>query len=164
MARTEQALPNAVSLNQKWACLNGTNRGQALLHACSRNGSTVSLLQWQPTRFSNEPSLIRTFYDLPLFTTLTTTAKMICTADRIERILYAWKHEDMSWNPSTVEYLKLNRKSLLEWQESEPATKADNDWPRRRASHPIVSLLQGQITIDLVAELVIRKNKPYRMR
>jgi len=50
---------------------------------------------------------------------------MYCRQDRtyticlegIEHILYAWKQEDMSWNPSTVEYLKLDRKSLLEWQE-----------------------------------------------
>jgi len=99
---------------------------QALLHACSRHESIVSLLQWQLTRFSHEPSLICIFYDLPLFTTLTTTAKMICTADRvayticlekIEHILYAWKHEDMSWNSFIVEYLKLYSKSLREWQD-----------------------------------------------
>jgi len=98
---------------------------QALLHACSRHESIVSLLQWQLTWFSNE-SLIHIFYDLSLFTTLMTTAKMICTADRvayticlerIEHILYVWKHKDMSWNSFIVEYLKLNRKNLLEWQE-----------------------------------------------
>ncbi len=99
---------------------------QALLHACSRHESIVSLIQWQFTQFSNE-FLIRIFYDLSLFTTLMTTAKMICTADRIKRILYVlrkriehilcvWKQEDMSWNSFIIEYLKLNRKSLLEWQ------------------------------------------------
>ncbi len=55
-------------------------------------------------------------------------SKMICTENRMKRILYvsrqrmkhilyAWNHEDMSWNSFIVEYLKLNRKSLLEWQE-----------------------------------------------
>ncbi len=106
---------------------------QALLHACSRHESEVSLLQkrvryWSrcwvnhsivsllerhskwvcyndiKTQFSNESSTC-TFYDLSLFTTLMTTAKMICTADRvayticlerIEHILYVWKHKDMS--------------------------------------------------------------------
>ncbi len=29
----------------------------------------VSLLEWQPTQFSNGPSFIHTFYDLALFTT-----------------------------------------------------------------------------------------------
>ncbi len=55
-------------------------------------------------------------------------SKMICTENRMKRILYVsrqrmkhilyvWNHEDMSWNSFIVEYLKLNRKSLLEWQE-----------------------------------------------
>ncbi len=54
-------------------------------------------------------------------------SKMICTADRMkhilyasrkrmEHILYAWNHEDMSWNSFIVEYLKLDKKGLLEWQ------------------------------------------------
>ncbi len=55
-------------------------------------------------------------------------SKMICTENRMKRILYVsrqrmkhilyvWNHENMSWNSFIVEYLKLNRKSLLEWQE-----------------------------------------------
>ncbi len=127
---------------------------QALLHACSKYESEVSLLQrrvWYwfrcqvdhsivslleqhskwvcyndiRTWFSNE-SLTCIFYDLSLFTTLTTTAKMICIANRvtyiicfkrIKHILYVWKHKNMSWNSFIIEYLKLNRKNLLEWQE-----------------------------------------------
>ncbi len=114
---------------------------QALLYACSRHESKVN--DWSRYRachskwacyndiktwFSNESSFIHIFYDWYLFTTLTTTAKMICTADRIERILYVsrkriehilyvWNHKNMSWNSFIIEYLKLNRKSLLEWQE-----------------------------------------------
>jgi len=130
----------------------------------------VSLLEWQPTRFSHEPSLIRTFYDLPLFTTLTTTAKMICTADRvayticlerIEHILYAWKQEDMSWNSFTVEYLKLNlEEDCLNDKDSEPASKADNDWPRRRARHPKWACYNDKPIVDLLIEPVNEQNKP----
>ena len=35
--------------------------------------------------------------------------------ERIEHILHVWNHEDMSWNLFIIEYLKLNRKNLLEW-------------------------------------------------
>ncbi len=107
-----------------------TRTKQALLYACSRHESKVN--DWSchqvchskwvcyndiRTRFSNEFSLIHIFYDWYLFMTLMTIAKMICTADRIKRILYVWNHEDMSWNSFIIKYLKLNRKSLLEWQE-----------------------------------------------
>ena len=136
---TEQALSNAIDMNETssikcnrhernkfyYIRVVDTNQKTTIDLIDWARHSIVSLLQWQFTRFSNEP-LTRTFYDLSLFTTLATTAKMICTADRIayticleriEHILYVWKHEDMSWNSFIVEYLKLNRKSLLEWQD-----------------------------------------------
>ncbi len=96
--------------------------------------SIASLLKWHSKwvcyndiriQFNNK-SLTHIFYDLFLFMTLITTTKMICTADRvayticlerIEHILYIWKQKDMSWNSFIIEYLKLNRKNLLEWQE-----------------------------------------------
>ncbi len=87
----------------------------------------------EPASMATHPIQSRTFFYSHLLRFISIhdiddNSKMICTGDRMERILYAsrqrmehilyaWNHEDMSWNPSTVEYLKLNRKSLLEWQE-----------------------------------------------
>ncbi len=80
----------------------GTNRSESTTRADNDwshhqvNHSIVSLLERHSKwvcyndiriQFSNE-FLTCIFYDLSLFTTLMTTAKMICTADRIERILY----------------------------------------------------------------------------
>ncbi len=129
----KQCLLNAINMNETTllhACsrcksedtswfLNWVNQWteQVLLHMCSKQKSE----QWVcyndiRIQFSNE-FLICIFYNLSLFTTLITTAKMICIAnrvaytiylERIEHILYVWKQEDMSWNSFTVEYLKLN--------------------------------------------------------
>ena len=129
---TKQVLLHACSKHESEVSL--LQRRVWYWSCCRVNHSIVSLLErhlkWVcyndiRTQFSNK-SLTHTFYDLSLFITLMITAKMICTADRvayticlerIEHILYVWKHKDMSWNSFIIEYLKLNRTSLLEWQE-----------------------------------------------
>ena len=111
----------ATMINKNWFCRWVSHSIASLLEQHSKWVCYNDIRTW----FSNK-SLTCTFYNLSLFTTLMTTAKMICTAnkvayticlERIEHILYVWKQKDMSWNSFIVEYLKLNRKSLLEWQE-----------------------------------------------
>ena len=62
---------------------------------------------------------------------------------RIEHILHVWKHKDMSWNLFIIEYLKLNRKSLLEWQEK---WVCYNDTER----HEVISWLSSSLEVSLL--------------
>jgi len=108
----------------------------------------VSLLQWQFTRFSHEPSLIRIFYDLSLFTTLTTTAKMICTADRMKRILYVYclMRMNIYYMPETMKIWAETRSSLNIWSWIERACLNDKNSESALMTKPIVDLLTEFVT------------------
>ncbi len=102
-------------------------------------------------------------------------SKMICTEDRMKRILYVsrqkmkhilyvWNHEDMSWNLFIAEYLKLNRKktawmtrivSLLERHKSTVSLLQRRVlyWSFNRARHSIVSLLERHSKSNSVTNL-----------
>ncbi len=113
---------------------------------CDKSEPEVSLLQWQENDWSRHwahhsiVSLLERHLKSNLVTNLSLFASstiylysqhwwqqqddmycrqnetcIICL-EKIEHILHVWKHEDMSWNSFIIEYLKLNRKSLLEWQ------------------------------------------------
>ncbi len=109
---------------------------------------------------------------------------MICTADRMEHVLYASRGLNIYYMPGTTKIWAETRSSLNIWswiekaclndKNSESATRADNDWPRRRARHPKWACYNGKPIVDLLTEPVTRteqallhacsrheKNKPY---
>ncbi len=95
------------------------------------------------TEFSHEPFFIRTFYDLPLFTTLTTTARwyVLRTGWNIH-----YMSQDREWNIYYMsEITKIwaeTRSSLNIWSWIERACLNDKNSESASMTHPIVSLLQ----------------------
>ncbi len=141
----------------------GQRTEQALLHTCSRQESE----QWACFNDNSLDSATNLLLFAPSTIYLYSRHwrqqqdDMYCRQDgtcticleRIEHILHAWKHENMSWNSFIAEYLKLNRKktawmarivSLLERHEPTVSLLQRRVlyWSLDRARHSIVSLLQ----------------------
>jgi len=100
--------------------------------------------------FSHEPFFIRTFYDLPLFTTLTTTARwyVLRTGWNIH-----YMPQDREWNiyymPEITKIWAETRSSLNIWSWIERACLNDKDSEPASMTRSIVSLLQRhESTLD----------------
>ncbi len=123
---------------------------ERLISSLSSSLDSESAWTASETEFSHEPFFIRTFYDLPLFTTLTTTARWYVL--RTEWNIH-YMSQDRGWNIYYMsEITKIwaeIRSSLNIWSWIERACLNDKDSEPASMTRPIVSLLQRhESTLD----------------